>query len=67
MDIVSGIVIVVVVAVLAIFFRNVTSQKCPKCGASMKLRVRGARTKKFECLKCGKKVDTGVPSGKGRR
>lgn len=68
MNTTSLIVIVVILALLAFLFHQATSKKCPRCGGPMKLLTQNVgHKKKYECKKCKKRIDTGIPTGRGKR
>lgn len=51
-----------------LFFRWMGPKKCAKCGVPMRLlSTNCGKTKKLECPKCKHRVDTGIPTGRGRR
>ncbi|MBN2491795.1 MAG: hypothetical protein JXQ29_13190 [Planctomycetes bacterium] len=49
-------------------FRWLAPQKCPRCKVKMRLlSTNCGKTKKLECPKCKHRVDTGIPTGRGKR
>jgi len=65
-----AILILGVAFVVAGFFlyRALSPKKCPDCGTAMRILTEDVgKTQKYDCPKCGKRLDTGIPIGRGRR
>jgi len=61
-----GIALVVIGGFLAA--KYMAPKKCAKCGVPMKLLTSGCgKTKKLVCPKCKHRIDTGIPTGRGKR
>ena len=61
-----GIVLVAVAGLFAMTWA--APRKCPKCGTKMRLLSGNCgKTKKLECPKCKHRIDTGIPTGRGKR
>lgn len=63
--IVIGVLLLLIIVVSLALFRP---KKCPECGSKMKLMTMNCgKTQKYHCPSCGKRIDTGIPAGRGRR
>lgn len=64
------ILILPVMFIVAGFFlyRALSPKKCPDCGSAMRILTHDVgKTQKYDCPKCHKRLDTGIPSGRNRR
>jgi len=59
---------ILVAIALALGWKWMAPKKCPKCKVEMRLLTSGCgKTKKYQCPKCKFRIDTGIPTGRGKR
>ncbi len=52
---------------IVFLFFAMSPKRCPACSTRMRLLDHDCgKTKKYHCPNCGKRVDTGIPIGRGR-
>lgn len=51
-----------------VLYKALSPKKCPDCGTPMRILTQDVgKTQKFDCPKCHKRLDTGIPSGRKLR
>ena len=68
-NIVTGAVIVMAGLIVVGLLWMMAPKRCPSCRAAMKELdpFKSGKTHKYKCTRCGKVVDSGIPSGRGKR
>lgn len=65
-----ALLILPVMFIVAGFFlyKALSPKKCPDCGSAMRILTHDVgKTQKYDCPKCHKRLDTGIPTGRSRR